>query len=344
MKQYKIVFFILIIIIFIYGCSQKEIHNTLSPDVDEIQLISQGRIDLSEQLETIDLWQVYPNGIILISMSEKFIKAIDFEGNLIKDLYKEGEGPEEFLTPTPLFIHQERGEIEIYDASLSRSTFYDFDLNYLRTEKSDLDFCTVKKDIGNGEFQLNHSFENKEGKLIYTFKAQIIYPDTIKIVKQIDMDYSRYDYGGNLISNCDKNNIFLSKTRADKFEISIYDQEGNYLKTFTKDHKAISLNEENMEEQVKFREQSGIDIQNWKTNPAVILMQPDYLGNLWVKTMTDIDTYIWYIFNQQGEIIAKHPTNSPRNFIKSFGQRIYQVKLDSEDNYSIEFFTIDQLQ
>lgn len=340
MKQYILIF--LVMIVFLTGCTQKEIHNTLYPDVDEIQLISQGKIDLSEQLETIDLWAVYPKGFILISMSEKFIKAIDFEGNLIKDLYKEGEGPEEFLIPTPLFIHRERGEIEIYDASLNRSTFYDFDLNYLRTEKSDRDFCTVKKDIGNGEFQLNHSFENKEGKLIYTFKAQIIYADTIKIVKQIDMDYSHYDYGRNLIGNCNNNNIFLSLTQADKFEISVYDQEGNYQKSFTKDHKAISLNKENMEEQIKFKEQSGIDIQNWRTNPAVILMQPDYLGNLWVKTMTDVDTYIWYIFNQKGAIIAKYPTDTPRNFVKSFGDKIYRVTGDEDSGYMIEILEIDQ--
>ena len=112
MKKILSILTLLIITVTFFGCAETNKTNTLKPEVDEISLTSLGTIDLSEEMETLDLWAVYPKGIIIISLSEKFIKVFDFEGNLVADLFKEGEGPGEFLAPTPIFIHEDRDEID----------------------------------------------------------------------------------------------------------------------------------------------------------------------------------------------------------------------------------------
>ena len=91
MKKILSILTLLIITVTFFGCAETNKTNTLKPKVDEISLTSSGTIDLSEEMETLDLWAVYPKGIIIISLSEKFIKVFDFEGNLVADLFKEGE-------------------------------------------------------------------------------------------------------------------------------------------------------------------------------------------------------------------------------------------------------------
>lgn len=337
MKKYFTLLVVLVIVLM--SCQKKDnAINPLIPDVDDLALNLINTIDLSEQLETIDLWTVYPKGIIIISLSEKFIKAFDFEGNLIKDLFKEGQGPEEFFSPTPIFVHEKRNEIEIYDSSLFRSTYYDFDLNYLRTETSGYDFCTIKKDIGDGEFQLNHSFDNSEGKLIYTFKSQIVKTDTTEIFKQIDMDYSQYDFGNNMLAACGKDKIYISSTRTDNFLIDIYDIKGNLINTFTKEYKPIPLIQEDLEVREKFKTESGFDIQNWQHISAVQIINEDKNGNLWVKTNKDQNTFIWYLFDKTGHIFAKYPAETGRYFLKFCGENIYQITGNEETGYSINIY------
>lgn len=131
----------------------------------------------------------------------------------------------------------------------------------------------------------------------------------------------------------ENSSIFSAWT--EEFLIRIYDEQGNYLRSFYYPYPKSRLNRHDIldlyQEQDPFVQQLYRNAEFPETWPALHNMLIDDQQQLWVSTISDDEEhYIWWVLEQTGELITRFewPRNEPIEVVKN--GYIYTRQTDEE--------------
>lgn len=312
-----------------------------------------------------------------IYLSDNYsIHVFDAEGNYLRSIGREGEGPGEFRSISGLKIYSK--SLFVADFNLQRITDYSLEsFELIRTiqlnqnEKPDIEemkdsflrhFFVRQDDTFIIGFDQPFRLDKSIGKMIPFF---IIDSDGHFITDKIfEIEDSRYlvsegpdqptfgmgspFHGRPLVTVSGDDHIFSART--DDFLIQTHDSEGNYLQAFYYPFRKTKLTREdalNHPEDRFSREVFEQFIENtdlpdsW---PALNDMLIDDENRLWVSTIVDdFDVYEWWVLEETGELITRFewPRDEPIEVIKN--GYMYTRETDEETGlqqiirYRVEF-------
>jgi hypothetical protein len=197
-------------------------------------------------LTDIETFDVDPEGNIFIiqwQSKDNFVFKFSPEGHFLKSFVRFGQGPGELEYGGTILINPEN-EIMAKDPSKKKFLIYDREGRFLRETRLEKTYSLVP--LRNGKYLvfwgentlewrkqfvgLCHS-EFEDVKVLDTFQ----YPNALNVKSPVNRDMMIYRVSGD--------NIFIGNT-AKRYEIHVYDLDGNLLRKIRKNFKPVAVSEE----------------------------------------------------------------------------------------------------
>ena len=292
-------------------------------------------------------FSVRSNGNIYISdFSEKNIKVYNSDGRYLKTIGIEGQGPGEFQT-SPILRFLEDGRMLALDMISRRCSFYDKDDNLVESFNwegykailhaiSDtliiFTETSMDRETMESKFKLTMiNFDGKDIKELFALRQS----DNVNIEFLGRSFPMPQPYSPLSIIAADEANKVLYHCRGDKFEIEIYDFQGNLMKKYDVPYTRIPITEKDKEEYLNRIEESLKQSPSMpkdlldayksmpfpETFPVTNRMIVDYNSNLWLrlaekKEFEDETNFAYAIFDKEGNYTAKVWTQyNPQLFV-----------------------------
>ena len=275
--------------------------------------------------------------IYVLDSKEKHIKVFDKEGKHIKTFGKEGQGPGEIGIPRSVAVTAQR-EVVVPDISNRRLTFFSLDGGYLRS-------------ISTAKLYLMSTMIDSKGNII-----------SVELISEGDnprYELQKFDselnylhsFGSSPTPNWRRDgfNPFFpvfkwSLTKDDqivfgypvKYEINIFDSDGNLIRKITKDYDPVEVAKEEAEEATEdipptIKKNLSIP----KHYPAFGWLTTDDEGRIFIMTwerMPEKEGYYCDAFDAEGKYIAKIPLKIRPSLLAK--KKLYAVE-ENEEGYHL---------
>jgi len=298
-------------------------------------------IDLSEFIEEEPTWLVTEDRIFLSCSQEILLQSIDHEGQLIAELDEVGVGPGEIKGLTQPFYNPNTNEIEYNDWEQRKLNYFDYDLNYLRSEKSPDGWFFQKRYYPETVFSTFQKFENIDGKFMRQIFAQIEEGDSTKTLNFIEYNImSSVDFEKQLQTVAGKERIFVGTGSIEKIIIDSYDITGEKLNHFEYAHPKVMRAEEQLKE---YKEQiaQGRKYKNYKHHLAISSLEIDNQNRVWVFNYAQNRNRNLMTFTESGDLINSVDLRTVNCDIKILNDKMYKIVWDEDDMYSLEIYKIE---
>jgi len=274
--------------------------------------------------------------IYVLDIKESHIKVFNKNGEYLKTIGKEGQGPGEMRSPRSLVItpHQ---EILVNDPSARKIHFFTLDGDFLRavSQTKMWGFSSPKADR-KGNIVAGYMIPDQEVTYdLKKFDSQLKDLFTIFSTKVL-----KYPYLNPFFPRC-----YWEVTKEDhiiwgfpdKYELNVLNPEGKLLKKIVKDHTPIKITQEEKDDIIN-ETFGGYDNLSsdakllWdKHHNAFRYLSLDEAGRIFVRTYekaADGKTYYYDVFDSEGKYIAKIPLKARPIVWKM--DKLYTIEEDEE--------------
>jgi len=245
--------------------------------------------------------------IYVLDYTEAHVKVFDKNGRYLKTIGKKGQGPGEMASPFSISITPD-DEIVIQDLNNRRIIFLSLDGNFIRS-------------LSTAEWIIVGSKTDSKGNIIAV--VSYMQPDQQIIeLRKFDMELNPLvSYRSILLPrrssayNPFRPEMSWTLTEKDcviygypeKYELDVYDPEGNLIRKIFKDSKPVKVSPEEIEE-VKKKLPGPMRLDISRYHSAYRDLTTDEEGRIYVRTWekkSDTNGYYFDIFDPDGKYIAK---------------------------------------
>lgn len=314
---------------------------TNTEEANQLKLNLIKAIDLSEFIEEEPTWLVTEDRIFLSCYQEILIQAIDYEGNLIAELDEVGVGPGEIKGLTQPYYNHNTNEIEYNDWEQSKVNYFDYDLNYLRSEQSPQGWIFYKHYFPENVFIYNRNFENVDGKYMFQYITQIEFSDTTKTMNQIEYNIMSYvDLEKQFHSVASSDLIYVGTGSTEKIIIDSYNTNGEKQNHFEYAYPKVMKDDEELNS-LKEQIAQGRKYKNYKHHLAITSLGIDNQNRVWVFNYTPTGNRNLMTFTESGELLNALDLGTTNCDIKIHNDKMYEIVWDEDDMFSLEIYQIE---
>lgn len=266
----------------------------------------------------------------ILDQQEAVIKVFDKEGNYLNKIGRKGQGPGEFNNPSMIYFLNN----ELLVMEFDRLSFFSPEGKFLRVIPTSKERAGRTRCDSNGNIVSVCSLFDPGESFTYSLK---IFDKDFNLMKEITkvtiplVPLTSNPFSPIVYMTVDaKDNIVFGYGK--KYEIQIYNPEGNLAKKIMRAYDPVEVTEEEREKRREgLPEQIKLDFPSH--HPAYYRFIHDDEGRLYVQSYEKTEkfnTYYHDVFNQDGRYIAKIP-------LKQFPVICQQGKLysleEDEDGY-----------
>jgi len=275
--------------------------------------------------------------IYILDMKECHIKVFNKNGEYLKTIGKEGQGPGEMRLPGALVITPQQ-EILVNDSSARKLHFFTLDGKFLRAvSQTKMFLFSSPKADHKGNIVAGYMIAGQE--VIYELKK--FDPQLKELFTIFSTRILKYPYLNPFFPRCywqvtKEDNIIWGF--PDKYELQVFNPEGKLLKKIVKDHTPIKITQEEKDDIINERWGGYENIPPetkllWdKHHNAFIFLSLDEAGRIFVRTYekaADGKTYYYDVFDSEGKYIAKIPLKARPIVWKM--DKLYTIEEDEEE-------------
>jgi len=329
----KSVFFYIIIILF--SCSSKKDYEIVEKDgivliknytnnlkKIDLKLENITKLNLDSYINTISSFCIDDlDNIYILDDSKKRVFVFNSKGDSINSFGKSGSGPGEFTTPAGIFINN--STVFVPDIITKKVLKFNLQGEFIEDIKNLESVPASLKNLHDSLFVgyiMNQSFD--ENGFIINMKL-VILNSKLNVIKTIQEKKNKIDLNNIFSKNNDEatydinsNYCFIEECSEDKFQINVYNLEGEITKKITKRYKKIAYSENEVQEKndkikKKLKGLYGDVKFDRKYKKAISGIFLDKLNQLWVKEATEdgiSEDNIFTIFNSEGVLQGKIET------------------------------------
>ncbi len=274
--------------------------------------------------------------IYILDIKECHIKVYSKNGEYLKTIGKEGQGPGEMQLPGALVITPQQ-EILVNDSSARKLHFFTLDGKFLRAvSQTKMFLFSSPKADQKGNIVAGYMIAGQE--VIYDLKK---FDSQLKDLFTIfSTRILKYPYLNPFIPRCywevtKEDNIIWGF--PDKYELQVLNPDGKLLKKIVKDHTPVKITQEEKDDWIKERYGGYEKVPSetkllWdKYHSAFIFLSLDEEGRIFARTYekaADGKTYYYDVFDSEGKYIAKIPLKARPIVWKT--DKLYTIEEDEK--------------
>jgi len=268
--------------------------------------------------------------IYVLDTKEAHVKVFDKNGDYVKTVGRKGQGPGEMSLPFSICITSQN-EIMVQDLNNRRIMFYSLDGNFI-------------KSLSTAKILIVGSNIDSKGNIIGIVSTRGPEKQTIELKKfDSNLNYLYSLSSFSLPSGSSTFNPFMSELcwavskedsvvcgYPEKYEIKVFDPEGEVIKKVVKDYKPIKITQEEIEERKK-RLPGPMKLDIPPYHSAYQDFSIDEENRIFVQTWERAENeegYYYDVFNSEGKYIAKIPLKFPPQVFKR--NKLYTIEEDEE--------------
>jgi hypothetical protein len=274
--------------------------------------------------------------IYILDMKECHIKVFNKNGEYLKTIGKEGQGPGEMRLPGALVITPQQ-EILVNDSSARKLHFFTLDGKFLRAvSQTKMFLFSSPKADQKGNIVAGYMIAGQE--VIYELKK--FDPQLKELFTIFSTRILKYPYLNPFFPRCywevtKENNITWGF--PDKYELNVLNPGGKLLKKIVKDHTPIKITQEEKDDIINETFGGYDNLASdakllWdKHHNAFIYLSLDEAGRIFVRTYekaADGKIYYYDVFDSEGKYIAKIPLKARPIVWKM--NKLYTIEEDEE--------------
>ncbi len=354
----KKTFFMTIIIIFMVTlfCEVKEVMNPSRPDVPNRALKLEKSYELDEDMDSIQNFIITNGHIYFVNMQVKSFTILDLEGNIIKYLDQTGRGPGEFSLPTNLFNDEKNSRIGVVDQMNQRTSYFDYDGNYIEDVLFEQMQVPLEIQYFDGKkffAYIGFDIDQAKGSILSKPTIELIDDDSVKTIYSESFNPLAMNIGESKVPifAINEQNIFITHNSIDKYQIQVFDLNGEHLMNITKKFKKIKKSNEDIKEientlneMTKQVKASGAEVDldysgyEYENSIASLMIGPK--GNLWVRT-TDQDGNFFDIIGDDGKIIGRYrKKNEDFGNCKFYKSKLYEISGNEDEGFVLNVYSL----
>jgi hypothetical protein len=274
--------------------------------------------------------------IYILDMKECHIKVFNKNGEYLKTIGKEGQGPGEMRLPGALVITPQQ-EILVNDSSARKLHFFTLDGKFLRAvSQTKMFLFSSPKADHKGNIVAGYMIAGQE--VIYELKK--FDPQLKELFTIFSTKVLKYPYLNPFFPRCywevtKEDNIIWGF--PDKYELQVLNPGGKLLKKIVKDHTPIKITQEEKDDIINETFGGYDNLASdakllWdKHHNAFIYLSLDDAGRIFVRTYekaADGKAYYYDVFDSEGKYIAKIPLKARPIVWKM--NKLYTIEEDEE--------------
>jgi len=285
--------------------------------------------------------------VIAADIKDRKVKVFAADGNFLRNIGKEGQGPGEFQIPGGLVLTPDN-KLMIEDSVARRLAFFTLEGEFIENvsvaDKLSLVSLIVDKDGNYLGRQLG-----MEGQKMY-FEMKKFDKDLNPV---FTMDKVEFDIpipgSGNKIDLMDMITLYLFDSSGNVFygrnkdyELKVYDKQGTHIRSIRKDFKSVKVTQEDIDmmlERMPAGMMGGIDPSEMfefpKEFPPYQMVALDEQDRIFVRTWVkgkEEGAYIVDVFDAEGRFISQFETKLDFRIWK--GDKVYGLE-ENEDGYML---------
>ncbi len=290
MKHLTLLF---ISLIFLIACQQQEKKNEIWNAQKIATITVEDYNDKEKSFTYIPSFDIDQScNLFLLDNPSSTVKKIAKTGKFIKSFCRNGQGPGEVNASYDLAILGDTVYVE--DTNLQRMVCFDLDGNFRKAiPLKNAELPIFIKAFGNNKFVAQTEKWETTAKGKYRTYSLTLYNSKFEVLKTIKSFKEKYDPKSN--SNylrqfppfcVSKNQIFVSAGFSDKYEILVYDENGNQTAKISKPYRKIAFNDEEMKVFKKYIQKNTADktvAKKLYKNAINYLYFDNETGYLWVN-------------------------------------------------------------
>jgi len=268
--------------------------------------------------------------IYVLDTKEAHVKVFDKNGDYVKTVGRKGQGPGEMSLPFSICITSQN-EIMVQDLNNHRIMFYSLDGNFI-------------KSLSTAKIIIVGSNIDSKGNIIGIVSTRGPEKQIIELKKfDSNLNYLYSLSSFSLPSGSSTFNPFMpelcwavSKEDSvicgypEKYEIKVYNSEGNVIKRVIKDFKPVKITQEEIEEEKKrLPGPMKLDIPQYHSVYRDITIDEE--NRIFVQTWERAENeegYYYDVFDSEGKYIAKIPLKFPPQVWKK--NKLFTIEEDED--------------
>jgi len=326
-----------LLLVILVGCDSKE-KSTVKTKL-ELKLIKS--IKLEGIIEEKPYWNAIEDRIFFSCPFEKVVRVVNFEGKMLAELDKIGEGPGEISGFGLVYIHKQSREIEYDDFTNDRSSIFDYNLNYIRTLPAKISSCYYMYDYPDRKFKLMYNPTREDGKYITNISAEILFADSTKQLASSSFDVLNYNCISEFHVAANDEVILVGQALQDVIDFEVFDLDGNTLNRVKYSYPRIRKCTEEFEDWEDIVKGGGIDYSNWKDYSSIEMIFADFSNRAWILNHNEAKNFNLLVFSPDGELQDEFDLGTRLCDVKVHNDKIFKLSWDKDDNYKIEIYQIE---
>ena len=277
--------------------------------------------------------------IYVLDTKEAHVKVFDKNGDYVKTVGRRGQGPGEMSLPFSINITSQN-EIMVQDLNNRRIMFYSLDGNFI-------------KSLSTAKILIVGSHIDSKGNIIGIVSTRGPEKQIIELKKfDSNLNYL-YSLSSFSLASGSSFNPFMPELcwavskedcvmcgYPEKYEIKVYNSEGNVIKRVVKDYKPVKITQEEIEE-TKKRLPGPMKLDIPQYHSAYRDFTIDEENRIFVQTWEKAgneEGYYYDVFDSEGKYITKIPLKYPPQVWKK--NRLYTIEEDEEGFHIVKRYKI----
>ncbi len=354
MNVKKIVVLLIIALITISVFGKVKTIQVKSKNLKTQKLKLEKTVTFDEDSPVSETFIIANDKIFFVNRQEKLLYICDLNGKEIKLIDSKGKGPGEFSMPTGIINDMKNNRIGVIDQMNRRISYFDYNGEHIIDEnfqgmKIPMDISYTK----NGRFYFYMGLEVGKGGVKSKPTIELIKKDTVVTIYSDSFNPLNMNIGKSKIPvyAVSKDRIYIAPFTSEKYEIKVYDENGNQLFTLIKNAKKVKRSQEEIEEienrlaQVKKRIKAAgskisMKFSDYQYSPFISKLLTDTDKNLWVLTIGE-NGYYFDVINKSGKIIKKVKAGDGKStFFEIYKDKLYELKGDEDKGFVLNIYDI----
>ena len=265
------------------------------------------------------------NNIYILDSYSCSVKKFNSNGEFVLSFGRKGQGPGEFIFPFYLNINNDT--LEVTDPGRRETSKFNLEGEYIKsTFNTDNFFLRYAVNLINGKMIGFKNSRIQEDDGWYSDHDLIVIGkdnQTIKSLRKAKFKIDNSDYKINEVYNSfavSKDKIYVAKDGTNKYEIDVYDHDGNKLSTIQKQYRELKYSKKELE---NFQEQENLMNKRYQIEPYIVKPKAKRTIN---AMYIDKNEYLWVIPS-----VERNDENLEDYYVDLFDKGVFvnRIKLDN---------------
>jgi len=291
----------------------------------------------------------YEDVVYLVDTKSPAIRIMSLTGELLKSFDRKGKGPGELIRPSYIWLDKADNSICLYDDGDLQIKRYTTDLTFRSQQRLEYNYIpTCIYYMNNNEIKHFSSVEFSDKGMIFAHNVSLVHDDQEKVLYSTDFHMfikGWYKHEQPLISVLD-NKLAIGYYSRQRFEIDIFDENGNLTQKFTAPVKPLPLEKNDFKDKEEYAKKAMNNMPNLKIDKSIYGYHPVFLSltatddNLLWALCRDNQGCFFRVIDGKKQIAQLRLTEQNPTFPHLKGDYLYLIDGNEDDGYTFVSYKI----